>query len=49
LLQSHWVQRTLDFLASEYQRLVWLTNRFSYEPAHVYQIVEPQLPAILVF
>ncbi len=49
LLRSHWVQRALGFLAAEYLRLVWLTNRFSYEPADVYQIVEPQMPAILVF
>ena len=39
----------MGFLAAEYLRLVWLTNRFSYEPADVYDIVEPDLPAILVF
>jgi hypothetical protein len=48
-LRSSWVQRAVGVLAAEYLRLVWLTNRFSYEPADVYQIVEPQMPAILVF
>jgi len=49
LLRSSRVQRALGVLAAEYLLLVWLTNRFSYEPADVYQIVEPQMPAILVF
>ena len=49
LLRSSRVQRALGVRAAEYLRLVWLTNRFSYEPADVYQIVEPQMPAILVF
>src|SRR4029079_4391141 len=34
---------------AEYLRMVWLTNRFSYEPPEVYAIVEPQLPLILGF
>jgi lysophospholipid acyltransferase (LPLAT)-like uncharacterized protein len=49
LLRSSRVQRALGVLAAEYLRLVWLTNRFIYEPADVYQIVEPHMPAILVF
>jgi lysophospholipid acyltransferase (LPLAT)-like uncharacterized protein len=49
LLRSSRVQRVLGVLAAEYLRLVWLTNRFIYEPADVYQIVEPHMPAILVF
>ena len=49
LLRSSWVQRALGFLAAEYLRLVWLTNRFSYEPADVYDQVEPQMPAIFAF
>ena len=36
-------------LAAEYLRLVWLTNRFSYDPADVYDIVEPEMPAIFAF
>ena len=49
LLRSSWVQRALGFLAAEYLRLVWLTNRFSYEPADVYDQVEPRMPAIFAF
>lgn len=49
LLRSHWVQRAIGVLAAEYLRLVWRTNRFSYDPAEVYAMVEPQMPAILVF
>ncbi|MCW5701421.1 MAG: lysophospholipid acyltransferase family protein [Bradyrhizobium sp.] len=49
LLRSQWVQRALGVLAAEYLRLVWLTNRFSYDPADVYQRVEPEMPAIFVF
>ena len=48
-LRSNWLQRAVGFLAAEYLRLVWLTNRFTYEPADVYDIVEPQMPAIFVF
>jgi lysophospholipid acyltransferase (LPLAT)-like uncharacterized protein len=48
-LRSDWLQRAVGFLAAEYLRLVWLTNRFTYEPADVYAIVEPQMPAIFAF
>ena len=48
-LRSDWFQRAVGFLAAEYLRLVWLTNRFTYEPADVYAIVEPQMPAIFAF
>ena len=49
LLRSQWVQRALGVLAAEYLRLVWLTNRFSYDPGDVYEQVEPKMPAIFVF
>jgi hypothetical protein len=49
LLRSSWVQRAAGFLAAEYLRLVWRTNRFSYEPDDVYARVEPQQPAIFAF
>jgi lysophospholipid acyltransferase (LPLAT)-like uncharacterized protein len=48
-LRSDWFQRAVGFIAAEYLRLVWLTNRFTYEPADVYAIVEPQMPAIFAF
>jgi lysophospholipid acyltransferase (LPLAT)-like uncharacterized protein len=49
LLRSSWLQRAVGWLAAEYLRLVWLTNRFSFEPADVYARVEPQQPMILAF
>jgi lysophospholipid acyltransferase (LPLAT)-like uncharacterized protein len=49
LLRSPWVQRALGVVAAEYLRLVWLTNRFSYDPPDVYDQVEPMMPAIFVF
>jgi lysophospholipid acyltransferase (LPLAT)-like uncharacterized protein len=49
VLRSSWVQRAAGFLAAEFLRLVWLTNRFSFDPPDVYAIVEPMQPAILVF
>jgi lysophospholipid acyltransferase (LPLAT)-like uncharacterized protein len=48
-LRSPLVQRTLGVLAAEYLRLVWWTNRFSYDPPDVYDLVEPPQPAILAF
>jgi lysophospholipid acyltransferase (LPLAT)-like uncharacterized protein len=48
-LRSSWVQRAVGFLAAEWLRLVWLTNKFSYEPANVYELVEPAQPVILAF
>ena len=49
VLRSSWVQRAVGFLAAEYLRLVWLTNKFSFDPPEVYEIVEPQQPAIFAF
>jgi lysophospholipid acyltransferase (LPLAT)-like uncharacterized protein len=40
-------QRTVGFLAAEYLRLVWFTNRLIIEPADLYQNVEPQQPVIV--
>lgn len=49
VLRSSWLQRAAGFLAAEFLRLVWLTNRFSFDPPDVYDIVEPQMPAIFAF
>jgi lysophospholipid acyltransferase (LPLAT)-like uncharacterized protein len=49
VLRSSWVQHAVGFLTAEYLRLVWLTNKFSYDPANVYELVEPMQPAILAF
>ena len=48
-LRSSWFQRAVGFLAAEFLRLVWLTNRFSYDPPNVYEVVEPDMPAIFAF
>jgi lysophospholipid acyltransferase (LPLAT)-like uncharacterized protein len=49
LLRSSRVQRAVGFLAAEYLRLVWRTNKFSFDPANVYELVEPAQPVILAF
>jgi lysophospholipid acyltransferase (LPLAT)-like uncharacterized protein len=49
ILRSGWFQRAVGILAAEYLRLVWRTNTFIFDPAHVYDMVEPRQPAIFVF
>jgi lysophospholipid acyltransferase (LPLAT)-like uncharacterized protein len=49
VLRSSWLQRAAGVLAAEYLRLVWLTNKFAFDPPDVYAIVEPQMPAIFAF
>lgn len=49
MLRSGWVQHAAGYVAAEYLRLVWATNRFVLDPPHVYDMVEPHLPAIFVF
>jgi hypothetical protein len=49
ILRSGWLQRAVGLLAAEFLRLVWLTNKFSYDPPHVYDVVEPRMPAIFAF
>jgi lysophospholipid acyltransferase (LPLAT)-like uncharacterized protein len=49
VLRSSWFQHAAGFLAAEFLRLVWLTNKFSFDPPQVYEIVEPQFPVILAF
>ena len=48
-LRSSWVQRVAGFLAAEFLRLVWWTNSFSFDPPDVYDLVEPEQPAIFAF
>ena len=48
-LRSSWFQRAVGFLAAEYLRLVWRTNKFTFDPPDVYERVEPQIPAIFAF
>ena len=49
LLRSNWFQRAVGSLTAEFLRLVFRTNRFSFDPPDVYDIVEPQMPAIFAF
>jgi lysophospholipid acyltransferase (LPLAT)-like uncharacterized protein len=49
VLRGSWVQRAVGFLAAEFLRLVWRTNKFSFDPGDIYDIVEPQMPAIFAF
>ncbi len=44
-----WVQRVAGFLAAEFLRLVWWTNRFSYDPPDIYARAEPDMPLIVAF
>jgi lysophospholipid acyltransferase (LPLAT)-like uncharacterized protein len=48
-LRSSWVQRAAGFLAAEFLRLVWKTNKFTLDPPNVYDLVEPEMPVILAF
>jgi lysophospholipid acyltransferase (LPLAT)-like uncharacterized protein len=49
LSRAGWVQQTAGFLAAEFLRLVWLTNRFTMEPNDVYERLEPDMPVIVAF
>ncbi|HZE53799.1 MAG TPA: lysophospholipid acyltransferase family protein, partial [Bradyrhizobium sp.] len=49
VLRSSWFQRAVGSLTAEFLRLVFRTNRFSFDPPDVYDIVEPQMPAIFAF
>ncbi len=47
IARSSAVQKTMGVLAAQYLRLVWHTSRLTIEPANLYQLVEPDLPAII--
>jgi lysophospholipid acyltransferase (LPLAT)-like uncharacterized protein len=49
VLRSSLVQRAVGLFAAEFLRLVWLTNKFSFDPLDIYDIVEPDMPAIFAF
>ena len=48
-MRSAWLQRAIGVAAAEYLRLVWRTNRFTFDPENVYDLVEPEMPVILAF
>lgn len=39
----------MGFLAAEWLRLVWRTNKFTFDPPDIYDRVEPRMPAIFAF
>jgi lysophospholipid acyltransferase (LPLAT)-like uncharacterized protein len=47
--RSVWVQRSLGVLAAEFLRLVWWTNRFTYQPPNIYELAETHMPVIVAF
>src|SRR6266853_2809930 len=49
VLRGSWVQRAVGFLAAEFLRLVWLTNKFSILPPNAYENAGSQMPIILAF
>jgi len=49
VLRSSWFQHAVGSLTAAFLRLVWRTNRFAFDPPDVYDIVEPQMPAIFAF
>jgi hypothetical protein len=49
VLRSSWFQRAVGSLTAEFLRLVFRTNRFNFDPPDVYDLVEPQMPAIFAF
>ncbi len=48
-MRASWLQHALGFLAAAFLRLVWATNKFTFDPPEVYEIVEPQMPSIFAF
>ncbi len=47
LTQRRWVQKTMGVAAAEYLRLVWMTSRFTMEPADPFRLYEHEQPIIL--
>ena len=47
LVASRAFQRSVGFMSAEYLRLVWKTNRVTYQPPDIHQRMQPELPVIL--
>src|ERR1700752_2204857 len=47
LPEKRWVQKTMGVAAAEYLRLVWMTSRFTMEPADPFLLYEHEQPIIL--
>lgn len=44
-----WVQRVVGFIAAEYLRFVWVTNKFKLDPPDIYERMEARMPLIVAF
>jgi lysophospholipid acyltransferase (LPLAT)-like uncharacterized protein len=49
LTRTGWFQRAAGFTAAEFLRLVWLTNRFTFDPPDLYERFEPLMPCLVAF
>ena len=47
--RASWLQHVAGFIAAEFLRFVWLTNRFTLDPPDVYKQLEPDMPLIIAF
>ncbi len=47
--RASWLQHVAGFIAAEFLRFVWLTNRFTLDPPEVYKRMEPEMPLIIGF
>ena len=47
--RASWLQHVAGFIAAEFLRFVWLTNRFTLDPPEVYKHMEPEMPLIIGF
>ena len=47
LKNKPWVQKAVGTLAAEYLRFVWMTSRFTMEPAEPFLLYEAQQPVII--
>ena len=49
LAHARWFQAAVGVSAAAYLRLVWKTSVFVFDPADVYERLQPELPVIFVF
>jgi lysophospholipid acyltransferase (LPLAT)-like uncharacterized protein len=49
ITHARWFQVAVGVSAAAYLRLVWKTSGFVFEPADVYERLQPELPVIFVF
>lgn len=47
--QAGWVQQVVGFVAAEFLRFVWITNKFKLDPPDIYERMEARMPVIVAF